>query len=107
VSDGQTASAPDNVLELVAGALAARAGDEAVATVIGVHLPLLHRNASMRTATHPELHALIPGRATPAAAWLRQSGYAPLLAAPSAPANFSTRYAGTYPKPTATSPTPC
>ncbi|MGW4268705.1 hypothetical protein [Streptomyces californicus] len=72
---------PDDVLGLVAGALAARSGDEAVATVIGVRLPLLHRHAAEFTAAHPELYDLAPGRATPAAAWLRWGGHDPLLLA--------------------------
>ncbi|MFJ4700463.1 hypothetical protein ACIP5N_22210 [Streptomyces sp. NPDC088768] len=70
---------PDDVLDLVAGVLAARAGDEAVVTAIGVRLPLLHRHAAEFTAAHPELYDLAPGRATPAAAWLRWGGYDPLL----------------------------
>ncbi|MFE7485166.1 hypothetical protein [Streptomyces sp. NPDC057552] len=70
---------PDDVLDLVAGALAARDGDEAVATAVGVRLPLLHRHAAEFTAAHPELYDLAPGRATPAAAWLRWGGHDPLL----------------------------
>lgn len=38
--------------------LAARGGNEAVAAVIGAHLPLLHRRATAFTASHPELYAL-------------------------------------------------
>ncbi|MEO3978967.1 hypothetical protein [Streptomyces sp. CAU 1734] len=72
---------PDDVLGLVAGALAARAGDEAVATAVGVRLPLLHRHAAEFTAAHPELYDLAPGRVTPAAAWLRWGGHDPLLLA--------------------------
>ncbi|MFK0143186.1 hypothetical protein [Streptomyces murinus] len=72
---------PDDVLGLVAGALAARAGDEAVAPAIGVHLLLLHRHAGRFAAAHPELYDLTPGRATPAAAWLRRGRHDPLLLA--------------------------
>ncbi|MFK0142468.1 hypothetical protein [Streptomyces murinus] len=75
------AAVPDDVLGLVAGALAARGGDEAVVTAVGVRLPLLHRHAAQFTAAHPELYDLAPGRVTPAAAWLRWGGYDPLLLA--------------------------
>ncbi|WP_316779947.1 hypothetical protein [Streptomyces sasae] len=62
---------PDDILDLVARVLAAHAGEDAVATAIGVQLPLLHRHAPEFTAGHPELYALIAGRPSPAAAWLR------------------------------------
>ncbi|MET9779183.1 hypothetical protein ABZ023_33895 [Streptomyces sp. NPDC006367] len=45
---------------------AARRGDEAVATAIGVHLPLLHRHAGQFT-TAPRAVRPHPGTATPAA----------------------------------------
>ncbi|WP_311315075.1 hypothetical protein [Streptomyces naphthomycinicus] len=52
---------PGAVLDLVAGVLAARGGDEAVATVLGAHLPLLHRRATAFTAAHHrELYASSP-----------------------------------------------
>ncbi|WP_332758301.1 hypothetical protein [Streptomyces sp. MT206] len=70
---------PADVLDLVAAVLAARVGDEAVATAIGVHLPALHRRAPAFTAAHPELYALDPGRHSPATAWLRWGGHDPLL----------------------------
>ncbi|MFB8401133.1 hypothetical protein [Streptomyces sp. NPDC055912] len=70
---------PADVLDLVAAVLAARVGDEAVATAIGVHLPALHRRAPAFTASHPELYALDPGRHSPATAWLRWGGHDPLL----------------------------
>ncbi|MEV5177973.1 hypothetical protein AB0L10_44875, partial [Streptomyces flaveolus] len=80
--DGQM---PGDVLNLVAGVLAARGGDEAVAAVIGAHLPLLHRRATAFTATHhAEVYGLDPGRPSPAAAWLhdrRGPGLDPLLPA--------------------------
>ena len=72
---------PGDVLQLVADVLAARAGDEAVATAIGVQLPVLHRRASAFAAAHPELYALDPHRPSPAAAWLRWGGLDPLLLA--------------------------
>ncbi|WP_225827099.1 hypothetical protein [Streptomyces naphthomycinicus] len=76
---------PGAVLDLVAGVLAARGGDEAVATAGGAHLPLLHRRATAFTAAHHrELYALLPGRPSPAAAWLhdrRGPGLDPLLLA--------------------------
>ncbi|MFJ3182343.1 hypothetical protein ACIPJN_28680 [Streptomyces sp. NPDC086796] len=75
------AAVPDDVLDLVAGALAARPGDQAVATAVGVRLPLLHHHAGEFTAAHPGLYALTPGRPSPAAAWLCWAGYDPLLLA--------------------------
>ncbi|MFJ4932128.1 hypothetical protein [Streptomyces sp. NPDC088736] len=79
--DGQM---PGDVLDLAAAVLAARDGDEAVAAVFGTHLPLLHRRATAFMAAHPELYALVPGRPSPAAAWLhdrRGPGLDPLLLA--------------------------
>ncbi len=70
---------PGDVLDLVARALAARGGEEALTTAIGVALPFLHRHATEFTAAHPGLYALTPGRPTPAAAWLYWGGYDPLL----------------------------
>ncbi|MEV7157266.1 hypothetical protein AB0N77_22005 [Streptomyces misionensis] len=75
---------PGDVLDLAAAVLAARGGDEAVAGVLGAHLPVLHRRATAFAATHPELYALVPGRPSPAAAWLhdrRSPGLDPLLLA--------------------------
>ncbi|MFG2359707.1 hypothetical protein [Streptomyces sp. NPDC048521] len=72
---------PGDVLRLLADVLAARGGDEAIATVIGAHLPLLHRRATAFTAAHPELYALHPQRPSPAAAWLERGGPDPLLLA--------------------------
>ncbi|MFF7946623.1 hypothetical protein [Streptomyces griseorubiginosus] len=72
---------PGDVLHLLAGVLAARGGDEAVAGVIGVRLPVLHHRATAFTAAHPELYALAPGRPSPAAAWLEHGGRDPLLLA--------------------------
>ncbi len=79
--DGQM---PGDVLDLVAAVLQARGGDEPVAGVLGKHLPLLHRRATAFTAAHPDLYALVPGRPSPAAAWLharRGPGLDPLLLA--------------------------
>ncbi|MFI1189643.1 hypothetical protein [Streptomyces californicus] len=79
--DGQM---PGDVLNLVAAVLQARGGDGTVAAVLGRHLPLLHRRATAFTAAHPELYALVPGRPSPAAAWLherRGPGPDPLLLA--------------------------
>jgi hypothetical protein len=72
---------PGDVLGLVADVLAARSGDEAVAAVIGAHLPLLHRRATAFTAAHPELYALDPQRPSPAAVWLDRGNTDPLLLA--------------------------
>ncbi|WP_329020286.1 hypothetical protein [Streptomyces sp. NBC_01601] len=72
---------PGDVLDLAAGALTARTGDDAVATAIGVHLPALHRHAPAFMAAHPELYVLVPGRPSPAAAWLRWGGPDPVLLA--------------------------
>ncbi|MGW2722412.1 hypothetical protein [Streptomyces sp. NPDC001492] len=72
---------PGDVLRLLSGALAARGGDEAVADVIGGHLPVLHHRATAFTAAHPQLYALAPGRPSPAAAWLEHGGRDPLLLA--------------------------
>ncbi|MET8771671.1 hypothetical protein [Streptomyces sp. NPDC004658] len=79
--DGQM---PGDILDLAAAVLTARAGDQAVAGVLGAHLPLLHRRATAFTAAHPEVYALVPGRPSPAASWLhdRQGpGLDPLLLA--------------------------
>jgi hypothetical protein len=80
--DGQM---PGDVLDLAAAVLAARGGDEAVAAVLGAHLPVLHRRATAFTAAHHHaLYALAPGRPSPAAAWLndrRGPGLDPLLLA--------------------------
>ncbi|MDP5315569.1 hypothetical protein [Streptomyces poriferorum] len=73
------APAPGDVLDLVAAALTARGGEEALTTAIGVALPFLHRHAAEFTAAHPDLYALTPGQPTPAAAWLYWGGYDPLL----------------------------
>ncbi|WP_247701350.1 hypothetical protein [Streptomyces sp. RM72] len=70
---------PGDVLDLAAAVLTARDGDEAVAGVLGAHLPLLHRRATAFTAAHPELYALAPGRPSPAAAWLHEGRHDPLL----------------------------
>ncbi|WP_282108082.1 hypothetical protein [Streptomyces sp. RK31] len=74
--DGQM---PGDVLDLVAAVLTARGGDQAVAGVLGAHLPLLHRRATAFTAAHPEVYALLPGRPSPAAAWLHEGRHDPLL----------------------------
>lgn len=73
------AAVPGDVLDLVARALAARGGEEALTTAIGVALPFLHRHAAEFTTAHSGLYVLTPGRPTPAAAWLRWGGYDPLL----------------------------
>ncbi|MFI1530663.1 hypothetical protein [Streptomyces griseus] len=65
-----TGAMPQEVLDTVAGALAAYGGQEAVATVIGVHLPALHRHAPAFAAAHRALYSLTPGRPSPAASWL-------------------------------------
>ncbi|MFF4933424.1 hypothetical protein ACFY2H_31715 [Streptomyces griseofuscus] len=74
---------PAEVLRAVAGALPAAAGQEAVATAIGVRLPALHRYAPAFAAEHhAALYRLTPGRPSPAASWLRWGPpSAPLLAA--------------------------
>ncbi|MFD9038682.1 hypothetical protein [Streptomyces bottropensis] len=70
-----TGEMPERVLDAVAGALAAHAGQEAVATAIGVHLPALHRHAPAFAAAHrTALYGLVPGRPSPAASWLRWGG---------------------------------
>ncbi|MEU9737427.1 hypothetical protein [Streptomyces sp. NPDC048002] len=70
-----TGEMPDEVLNTVAGVLAAHAGQEAVATAIGVHLPALHRHAPAFAAAHrTALYGLVPGRPSPAASWLRWGG---------------------------------
>ncbi|GHB14911.1 hypothetical protein GCM10010330_80600 [Streptomyces tendae] len=80
--DGQM---PGDVLDLGACVLGARGGDETVAAVIGEHLPLLHRRATAFTAAHhTKVYGLVPGRPSPAAAWLhdrRGPGLDPLLLA--------------------------
>ncbi|MEU6673780.1 hypothetical protein [Streptomyces sp. NPDC046925] len=70
-----TGEMPEEVLDAVAGALAAHAGQEAVATAIGVHLPALHRHAPAFAAAHrTTLYGLVPGRPSSAASWLRWGG---------------------------------
>ncbi|MGW1618580.1 hypothetical protein [Streptomyces sp. NPDC002172] len=67
---------PDGVLKAVSGVLAARGDQDAVATAIGVRLPVLHRYASAFAAEHrAALYGLVPGRPSPAAAWLRWGPY--------------------------------
>ncbi|WP_020684239.1 hypothetical protein [Streptomyces prunicolor] len=66
---------PEGVLDTVAAVLAAHAGQEAVATAIGVHLPALHRYAPAFAAAHrTALYGIEPGRTSPAASWLRWGG---------------------------------
>ncbi|MFF9786368.1 hypothetical protein [Streptomyces nigrescens] len=74
---------PDDVLHLLAGALAARGDHNAVATAIGVRLPALHHHAPDFATTHrTALYALPPAGWSPAAAWLRWGPvHPPLLAA--------------------------
>ncbi|MFE0356447.1 hypothetical protein ACFW2K_38805 [Streptomyces nigra] len=70
-----TGEMPEEILNTVTGALAAHAGQEAVATAIGVHLPALHRHAPAFAAAHrTALYGLVPGRPSPAASWLRWGG---------------------------------
>ncbi|MFJ8078865.1 hypothetical protein ACIQ7Q_34245 [Streptomyces sp. NPDC096176] len=76
--DGQM---PADVLHLLSGVLVARPGDDAVATVIGEHLPVLHRRATAYADAHSELYALTPGRLTPAVAWMRDGRLDPQLLA--------------------------
>ncbi|MFI5924034.1 hypothetical protein ACIA8M_36630 [Streptomyces anulatus] len=71
---GSNGTVPDDVLHLVAGVLAARDGDTAVAAVLGAHLPLLHHHAPQFVAAHPQMYVLAPGRPSPAAAWLAKGG---------------------------------
>lgn len=67
---------PADVLETVAGALAARGDQDAVATAIGVRLPALHRHAPAFAADHQTaLYGLAPGRPSPADSWLRWGPY--------------------------------
>ncbi|MEU9348978.1 hypothetical protein AB0D74_48055 [Streptomyces sp. NPDC048278] len=66
---------PGEVLDTVAAVLAAHAGQDAVATVVGVHLPALHRYAPAFAAAHrTALYGLVPGRPSPAASWLSSGG---------------------------------
>ncbi|MFJ3279011.1 hypothetical protein [Streptomyces halstedii] len=66
---------PEDVLDTIAGVLAAHAGQEAVATAIGVHLPALHRYAPAFASAHrTALYGIEPGRPSPAASWLRWGG---------------------------------
>ncbi|MEW2259701.1 hypothetical protein [Streptomyces sp. NPDC047869] len=66
---------PEDVLDTVAGVLAAHADQEAVATAFGVHLPALHRYAPAFAAAHrTALYGIEPGRPSPAASWLRWGG---------------------------------
>ncbi|MFE6157249.1 hypothetical protein, partial [Streptomyces sp. NPDC057889] len=67
---------PADVLEAVAGALAARKNQDAVATAIGVRLPALHRHAPAFAAEHQAaLYGLAAGRPSPADSWLRWGPY--------------------------------
>ncbi|MEU0678190.1 hypothetical protein ABZ330_36125 [Streptomyces sp. NPDC006172] len=67
-----TGGMPPEVLETVAGVLAVHSDQEAVATAIGMYLPVLHRYAPAFAAAHrTPLYSLVPGRPSPAAAWLR------------------------------------
>lgn len=61
---------PGDVLDLVADALTAHGDQEAVAAIVGVHLPELHQWASDFAAAHA-LYELPSDRPSPAAAWLR------------------------------------
>ncbi|MGC5400718.1 hypothetical protein ACPXCP_33855 [Streptomyces sp. DT20] len=74
---------PAEALRAVAAALPVSAGQEAVATAIGVRLPALHRYAPAFAAEHhAALYRLTPGRPSPAASWLRWGPHhPPLLAA--------------------------
>jgi len=72
---------PADILRLLSDVLAARLGDQAVAAVIGAHLPVLHRRATAFTAAHPELYALDPHRPSPASVWLARGRTDPLLLA--------------------------
>lgn len=73
---------PEDVLDTVAAVLAAHAGQEALATAVGVHLPALHRYAPAFTAAHrTALFGIEPGRTSPAASWLRWGPYDRLLLA--------------------------
>lgn len=73
---------PAGVLRAVAGALPAAAGQEAVATAIGVRLPALHQLAPAFAAEHhAALYGLVPGRPSPAASWLRWGPSSPPLLA--------------------------
>ncbi|MFJ9378914.1 hypothetical protein [Streptomyces sp. NPDC101455] len=59
---------PEDVLDTVAAVLAAHAGQEAMATAIGVHLTALHRHGPVFTAAHrTALYGITPGRPSPAA----------------------------------------
>ncbi|MEK2495152.1 hypothetical protein WN990_36985 [Kitasatospora purpeofusca] len=78
LADGEM---PDEVLGLIADALAAHPGDGAVADAIGAYLPVLHRRATAFTAAHPELYVLDPHRPSSTAGWLRGPGLDPLLLA--------------------------
>ncbi|MEU2982627.1 hypothetical protein ABZ678_38590 [Streptomyces hirsutus] len=65
---------PQDVLDTVADVLT-HAGQEAVATAIGVHLPALHRYAPAFAAAHRiPLYRIEPGQPSPAASWLRWGG---------------------------------
>ncbi|WP_279617143.1 hypothetical protein [Streptomyces regalis] len=67
---------PADVLQTVAGALAARGDQDAVATAIGVRLPALHRHAPAFATDHrTALYGLAPGRPSPADSWLRWGPY--------------------------------
>ncbi|MGW0827365.1 hypothetical protein [Streptomyces sp. NPDC002845] len=74
---------PQEVLEVVAGAITARSSEERVVRAVGVYLPTLHRYAPAFAADHrAELYGIPTDRPSPAAAWLRWGPpYPPLLAA--------------------------
>jgi hypothetical protein len=77
-----TGQMPDTVLGAVAGALTVSAGQEAVATAIGVRLSALHRYAPAFAAEHhTDLYRIAPGRPSPAASWLRWGPTSPPLLA--------------------------
>ncbi|MEV7889902.1 hypothetical protein ACWD3I_24930 [Streptomyces sp. NPDC002817] len=70
-----TGEMPEEVLDTLADVLAVHAGQEAVATAIGVHLPALHHHAPAFAAAHrTALYGLVPGRPSPAVSWLRWGG---------------------------------
>ncbi|MFJ8902960.1 hypothetical protein [Streptomyces sp. NPDC102370] len=70
-----TGEMPAEILDTVAGVLAAHAGQEALATAIGVHLPALHRYAPAFAAAHrTALYGIVPGHPSPAASWLYWGG---------------------------------
>jgi hypothetical protein len=73
---------PGDVLDAVGAVLAVHAGEEAVATAVGVRLPALYRYAPAFTAAHrTALFGIGPGRTSPAVSWLRWGAYDRLLLA--------------------------